>query len=273
MANSRSRPAVVGDLVDEAALGHDAQEIGFEGGHVLFSGKRQRAVAPPWQSGRARLASARWGITRMAEKLALRDRPDERHVDGRHRHRDAEHRRRRPSSSSGRRSSCPTTRRFAAGSRPGSKPPRRSSGARIGRVTSPRWSARSRLRHADAVEAFLAQWRRGWGKPEVIGFHGQTVLHRPQAGADRAARRRRAAVATDRTCRSSTTCAPTTWRIGGQGAPLVPAYHAALARSLPAPFAARIPGRLRQYRRHLQHHLSCRRPAIRSPSTPGPATR
>ena len=42
---------------------------------------------------------------------------------------------------------------------------------------------------------------------------------------------------------------------GGQGAPLVPAYHAALARSLPVDFARFPPGRLRQYRRYLEHYL------------------
>ena len=43
--------------------------------------------------------------------------------------------------------------------------------------------------------------------------------------------------------------------LGGQGAPLVPAYHAALARSLPQPFAGTLSRRLRQCRRHFQHHL------------------
>ena len=73
--------------------------------------------------------------------------------------------------------------------------------------------------------------------PELIGFHGQTVLHRPGIGltvqlGDGAALARETGI-------------PVVWdmrakdmRHGGQGAPLVPAYHAALARSLPRGDAA-----------------------------------
>ena len=46
-------------------------------------------------------------------------------------------------------------------------------------------------------------------------------------------------------------------RAGGQGAPLVPAYHAALARSLPPELCRLLADGVREYRRHLQHHL-CR---------------
>jgi anhydro-N-acetylmuramic acid kinase len=43
--------------------------------------------------------------------------------------------------------------------------------------------------------------------------------------------------------------------LGGQGAPLVPAYHRALAGGLSGEWADEIAGGLRQYRRHFQHHL------------------
>ncbi len=36
------------------------------------------------------------------------------------------------------------------------------------------------LRHAEAVNAFLRELPDRWNNPEVIGFHGQTVLHRPE---------------------------------------------------------------------------------------------
>ena len=48
-------------------------------------------------------------------------------------------------------------------------------------------------------------------------------------------------VASSRACRSFMTCVPTTWIFGGQGAPLVPAYHAALARSLARELAEKHP--------------------------------
>jgi anhydro-N-acetylmuramic acid kinase len=35
-------------------------------------------------------------------------------------------------------------------------------------------------RHASAVEAFLARENLAAGDIDVIGFHGQTVLHRPR---------------------------------------------------------------------------------------------
>jgi anhydro-N-acetylmuramic acid kinase len=71
---------------------------------------------------------------------------------------------------------------------------------------------------------------------DIIGFHGQTILHQPahrrtwQVGdAARLARETGLPVAHD--FRSADVAA------GGQGAPLVPVYHAALARNLPKPLA------------------------------------
>ncbi len=95
-------------------------------------------------------------------------------------------------------------------------------------------------RHADAVDAFLRNGARDWGKPEVIGFHGQTVLHRPQAGVT--------VQLGDGEWLSQRTGLPVVFDMrandmvfGGQGAPLVPAYHAALARSLSGDFRQRYP--------------------------------
>jgi anhydro-N-acetylmuramic acid kinase len=85
--------------------------------------------------------------------------------------------------------------------------------------------------HAEAVEALLAE--RGLPRPGLIGFHGQTLVHRPdegftmQVGAGaRLAARLGVSVVDD--FRSAD------MRAGGQGAPLVPVFHAALARSLGA---------------------------------------
>jgi anhydro-N-acetylmuramic acid kinase len=71
---------------------------------------------------------------------------------------------------------------------------------------------------------------------DLIGFHGQTILHQPdrrrtwQVGdAARLARETGVPVAFD--FRSSDVAS------GGEGAPLVPVYHAALARDLPRPLA------------------------------------
>ena len=84
------------------------------------------------------------------------------------------------------------------------------------------------LRHAEAVEAFLAEEALSAGAVDVVGFHGQTMFHDParaltvqigdgQALADRLG----IAVAWD--MRADDMAA------GGQGAPLAPIYHRALA--------------------------------------------
>jgi len=88
--------------------------------------------------------------------------------------------------------------------------------------------------HVAAVEAFLAETRTPREKIALVGFHGQTVLHRPEAGltrqlldGDRAAGRLQLDVVND--FRSSDVAA------GGQGAPLAPLYHAAICGSLEKP--------------------------------------
>ena len=85
--------------------------------------------------------------------------------------------------------------------------------------------------HGEAVARFLAEHDI---RPDIIGFHGQTVLHRPerrltvQIGAgDTLARLTGIPVAYD--FRAADVAA------GGQGAPLVPVFHRALAASLDRP--------------------------------------
>ena len=96
------------------------------------------------------------------------------------------------------------------------------------------------LRHAQAVHGFLAKAGAEWSSPDLIGFHGQTVLHRPHLGVtvqlgDGALLAQETGIATVHDMRAND------MKHGGQGAPLVPAYHAALARSLPEEFAKESP--------------------------------
>ena len=92
------------------------------------------------------------------------------------------------------------------------------------------------LKHADAVKALLAKANITKKHIDVIGFHGQTVAHRPQekltwqigngallaekTGIDVVCDFRRRDMAT-----------------GGEGAPLVPLFHAALSRQMELPIA------------------------------------
>ena len=87
------------------------------------------------------------------------------------------------------------------------------------------------LRHAAAAEDFRSQLPAEW-RPELIGFHGQTVLHRPDQAltvqlGDGALLARETGLPVVYDLRAADMVA------GGQGAPLVPAYHAALAKMLP----------------------------------------
>ena len=95
-------------------------------------------------------------------------------------------------------------------------------------------------RHAIAVKALLETAPEEWRRPDIIGFHGQTVLHRPQAGVtvqlgDGQALARATGIAVVYDMRAND------MKAGGQGAPLVPAYHAALARALPPQYAGLFP--------------------------------
>ncbi|PLP61255.1 anhydro-N-acetylmuramic acid kinase [Mesorhizobium loti] len=95
-------------------------------------------------------------------------------------------------------------------------------------------------RHADAVARFLADEAGNWGQPDLIGFHGQTVLHRPHLALT--------VQLGDGPLLAAHTGLSVVYDMrandmlhGGQGAPLVPAYHAALARTLRQPFAGKYP--------------------------------
>jgi anhydro-N-acetylmuramic acid kinase len=88
--------------------------------------------------------------------------------------------------------------------------------------------------HAEAVEHFLCENPRT--EVDLVGFHGHTILHRPaerrtwQIG-DGALLARRLGLDVVADFRSADVAA------GGQGAPLAPLYHAALAAALPKPIA------------------------------------
>ena len=92
--------------------------------------------------------------------------------------------------------------------------------------------------HADAAEALLAEAGVRREEIAVAGFHGHTIRHEPEAGltdqiGDGAALARQLGIGVVNDFRSSDVAA------GGQGAPLVPLFHAALARrsGLAAPLA------------------------------------
>ncbi|HHN72911.1 MAG TPA: anhydro-N-acetylmuramic acid kinase, partial [Thermopetrobacter sp.] len=82
--------------------------------------------------------------------------------------------------------------------------------------------------HVEALASFLAETG---VRPEIVGFHGQTVLHAPA--------RRLTVQLGDGQALADALGVPVAWDMraadvaaGGQGAPLVPAYHAALAARL-----------------------------------------
>lgn len=85
--------------------------------------------------------------------------------------------------------------------------------------------------HASAVASFCEEERVSPSEIDVIGFHGQTVIHRPEIGltvqlGDGPALARHTGRPVVYDMRAADMAA------GGQGAPLVPVYHRALAASL-----------------------------------------
>jgi anhydro-N-acetylmuramic acid kinase len=87
--------------------------------------------------------------------------------------------------------------------------------------------------HARAVENFLREHGLGSGVA-VVGFHGQTALHRPEAGltvqlGEGKALARRLGIPVAFDFRAADVAA------GGQGAPLVPVFHRALVAELDRP--------------------------------------
>jgi len=90
--------------------------------------------------------------------------------------------------------------------------------------------------HVDAVRAWAAKAGSAADSLDLVGFHGQTITHQPdrrftwQIG-DGTALARALGVRVVSDLRSDDVAA------GGQGAPLVPVYHAALAADLARPLA------------------------------------
>jgi anhydro-N-acetylmuramic acid kinase len=88
--------------------------------------------------------------------------------------------------------------------------------------------------HVAAVEAFLERFSVPRERVALVGLHGQTILHRPRAGLTRQlcdGARASAALKIDVVSdfRSADVSA------GGEGAPLAPIYHAAMAAQLERP--------------------------------------
>lgn len=82
--------------------------------------------------------------------------------------------------------------------------------------------------HIEAVKSLIQKWGR---RPALIGFHGQTVLHRPPASGQNG----QTLQLGDGNVLARALGIPTAYdfrtadmRAGGQGAPLAPIYHAAL---------------------------------------------
>lgn len=87
------------------------------------------------------------------------------------------------------------------------------------------------IAHAEAIATFTAQHGITREDIDIVGFHGQTVLHRPERRltvqiGDAAALAKAIHIPVMHDFRAADVAA------GGQGAPLVPVYHRALAQSL-----------------------------------------
>ncbi len=87
------------------------------------------------------------------------------------------------------------------------------------------------LWHAQVFEKFVAECSIQRHAIDIIGFHGQTVLHRPQSGltvqlGSGALLARLTGIPVTNDFRSGDVAA------GGEGAPLAPVYHQALAASV-----------------------------------------
>lgn len=94
--------------------------------------------------------------------------------------------------------------------------------------------------HVEAVKAFLTENDQQASEVDVLGFHGQTVLHRPEQAltvqlgdGEALAKETGIDVVYDMRAKDM--------QHGGQGAPLVPVYHKALTASLPNEFKNELP--------------------------------
>ncbi|MBV9955107.1 MAG: anhydro-N-acetylmuramic acid kinase [Pseudolabrys sp.] len=88
--------------------------------------------------------------------------------------------------------------------------------------------------HAETVEKFMADEQIARDDVGIVGFHGQTVIHKPDAKltvqiGDGAALARRLRLPVAYDFRQNDITA------GGQGAPIVPVFHQAMARDLARP--------------------------------------
>jgi anhydro-N-acetylmuramic acid kinase len=88
--------------------------------------------------------------------------------------------------------------------------------------------------HVETVDRFLADERLDRAAISVVGFHGQTVLHRPE---DRLTVQIGDGAALARALRIPVVCdfRQADITAGGQGAPIVPVFHQAMARDLAHP--------------------------------------
>jgi len=92
------------------------------------------------------------------------------------------------------------------------------------------------LKHAEAVKLLLDKAGLTYKDVQVVGFHGQTVIHRPEEDmtwqiGDGALLAEKTKIDVVCDFRRRDVAA------GGEGAPLVPLYHAALARHMELPIA------------------------------------
>jgi anhydro-N-acetylmuramic acid kinase len=107
----------------------------------------------------------------------------------------------------------------------------------LGRATAPAEIVAAMTEiHAEAVAALMARHGIAPRSVAAIGFHGQTILHRPELRqtvqiGDAALLARRTGLDVVHDFRSADVAA------GGQGAPLAPVYHAARAAGLERPLA------------------------------------
>jgi anhydro-N-acetylmuramic acid kinase len=88
--------------------------------------------------------------------------------------------------------------------------------------------------HTEAIRTFLTDLKLGRGEVDLVGLHGQTIYHRPEERLTRQlgiGKRAAAMLGIDTVDRFRHNDVAA----GGQGAPLAPLYHWALARCLPQP--------------------------------------
>ena len=104
----------------------------------------------------------------------------------------------------------------------------------LGQKKAPEIAKELTLLHAAAVKKFLQKYKLKPKNIDVIGFHGHTIFHEPAAGIT--------VQIGDGKKLASLTGIPVIYdfrsddvRAGGQGAPLVPVYHQAIAMHLKKP--------------------------------------